>query len=74
MLKVYVDADGNFVKGNICSFKQINRGVPVPDYDLGAVETIKELTQRDFPDGQLLIHENGFVEKVSQSFVTERND
>jgi len=74
MLKVYVDANGNFVKGNIYSFKQINRGVPVPDYDLGAVETIKELTQRDFPDGQLLIQENGFIEKVSEDFLAERND
>ena len=74
MLKVYVDAAGNFVRGQIYSFRQINRGFPVPDYDLVAAKTIKELTERDFPDGSLLIHENGSIELAEGRLVTERKD
>jgi poly-gamma-glutamate capsule biosynthesis protein CapA/YwtB (metallophosphatase superfamily) len=62
LLKVYVDANGDFIKGRIYSFKQINRGFPVPDYDLNAVKIIRDLTEKDFPDTGLLIHDNGHIE------------
>ena len=72
ILKVYLDTNGNFVKGNIYSFKQINRGVPVPDYDLNAVKIIKELTEKDFPESSLMINENGSVENTNLNLTTER--
>ncbi|MBK7256018.1 MAG: hypothetical protein IPI04_19440 [Ignavibacteria bacterium] len=71
LLKVYIDTNGNFIKGNIYSFKQINRGFPVPDYDLNAVNIIKELTEKDFPETPLMINEKGSVEKINVNFVTE---
>ncbi len=73
ILKVYIDKYGNFVKGNIYSFRQINRGIPVPDYELNAVKIIKELTEIDFPDTQLLIYENGIVEYVKLDHVSKEN-
>ena len=72
MIKVYLDTNGNFVKGNIYSFKQINRGIPVPDHDLGAVKIIKELTSKDFPESQLLIHDTGLIEKVNKDLANEK--
>jgi len=73
MLKVYIDKYGNFVKGNIYSFRQINGGFPVPDYELNAVKIIKELTEKDFPDSQLLIYDNGYVEKIIFNITNEKN-
>jgi len=66
LLKVYLDTNGNFIRGNIYSFKQINRGIPVPDYDLNAIKIIKDLTEKDFPETQLLIHENGYIENIKR--------
>jgi len=65
LLKVYLDTNGNFVEGNIYSFKQINRGIPVPDHDLGAVKIIKELTSKDFPETLININSDGSIENIS---------
>ncbi|MBK8982874.1 MAG: CapA family protein [Ignavibacteria bacterium] len=62
LLKVFLNNKGNFVKGKIYSFKQINRGVPVPDNELSAVKLFKSLTEKDFPETPLIIKENGDVE------------
>lgn len=61
LLKVYLDDKGDFVKGNIYSFKQVRRGMPVPDEELTAAKLIKSLTEKDFPDGDLLISEEGEI-------------
>ncbi|MBK6538123.1 MAG: CapA family protein [Ignavibacteria bacterium] len=72
LLKVYIDTNGNFIKGNIYSFKQINRGFPVLDYETNAVKIIKELTEKDFPESSLMINENGSVENTNLNLTTER--
>ena len=61
LLKVYLDDKGDFVKGNIYSFKQVRRGMPVPDEELNAVNLIKSLTEKDFPGGDLLISDEGEI-------------
>lgn len=50
ILKVYLDKDGNFVKGQIFPFKQIKRGFPVYDSSGAAIELIKRVTASDFPE------------------------
>ena len=72
LLKVYIDTNGNFIKGNIYSFKQINRGFPVPDNEANAVKIIKELTEKDFPESSLMINENGYFENTNLKLTTER--
>ena len=72
LLKVYIDTNGNFIKGNIYSFKQINRGFPVPDNEANAVKIIKELTEKDFPETPLMINENGYIENTNLNLTTKR--
>ena len=59
MLKIYLDKNGNFVKGKIYSFRQIDGGYPVPDPELKAAKLIKELTEKDFPETDLKINSEG---------------
>jgi hypothetical protein len=59
MLKIYLDKNGNFVKGKIYSFRQIDGGYPVPDPELKAAKLIKELTEKDFPETDLKINTEG---------------
>jgi poly-gamma-glutamate capsule biosynthesis protein CapA/YwtB (metallophosphatase superfamily) len=63
LLKLYVNEQGNFVKGEIISGKQYGEGGPVLDEDnKDAFNTIKNLTAQDFPNSGLLF-ENGKILK-----------
>lgn len=64
LLRVYLNREGDFVKGNIYSYKQIDGGYPVPDHDLKAAKLIKELTEKDFPETQLKITPEGEIIKA----------
>ncbi|MFZ1321024.1 MAG: CapA family protein [Ignavibacteria bacterium] len=61
LIKIFINTSGNFVKGNIYSFKQVMRGMPVPDEERTAVKLIKSLTEKDFPEGDLLISDEGEI-------------
>ncbi len=65
MLKIYLDKNGNFVKGKIYSFRQIDGGYPVPDPELKAAKLIKELTEKDFPETDLKINSEGEFYKTN---------
>lgn len=64
MLSVYLDRNGNFVKGKIYSFKQKGGGYPVPDPELKAAKLIKELTEKDFPETKVIITDDGEIVKT----------
>lgn len=66
LLKVYMDKKGNFVKGNIHSYRQKEGGYPVPDPELSAALLIKDLTEKDFPDTELFINEKGEIIKTGE--------
>lgn len=66
LLKVYMDKKGNFVKGNIHSYRQTGGGYPVPDPELSAALLIKDLTEKDFPDTELFINEKGEIIKTGE--------
>lgn len=64
IMKVYVDSDGKFLKGQIIATKQIGEGVPVLDANGEVIERIRELTSEDFPEAKLKINDDGVVKKT----------
>jgi len=63
ILKVFINKNGEFVKGEITAIKQVKRGFPVIDEDEQVIKTIKLLTQKDFPGTNLFFNEEGYIEK-----------
>ena len=63
IMKLYVDKEGKFLKGQIIATKQIGEGVPVLDGSGEVIEKIRELTKIDFPESKLVVEENGLVKK-----------
>lgn len=63
ILKVYIDKNGNFRQGRIFPFKQVKRGFPVFDESYEAVELIRSLSGKDFPESELIIENNGKMTK-----------
>ena len=63
LLEVKLDDSGKFIEGKIHSFKQIGEGGPVADPEKNAAKSISELTSIDFPLTDLVISEDGKIEK-----------
>ncbi|MCX6163398.1 MAG: CapA family protein [Ignavibacteriae bacterium] len=63
IIKVFVNKNGEFVRGKITPIKQIKRGFPVKDDDNTAIKTIQTLTGKDFPGTKLIISDDGSIEK-----------
>jgi len=63
ILKVYIDKNGNFIKGQIFPFKQVKRGFPVYDSTGGAIELMRRMTIADFPDSGPVINNDGMITK-----------
>ncbi|GAG08418.1 unnamed protein product, partial [marine sediment metagenome] len=59
LLMAQLDGFGQFIDGRLYSNIQIRPGGPQPDSKQRAVRMIRELTQADFPDGRLLITNDG---------------
>jgi cell wall-associated NlpC family hydrolase len=60
-VKVFVDKEGKFVKGQIFSFIQKDKTGPVIDENNSAAKEIKRLSEADFPQNDLMISDNGFI-------------
>jgi poly-gamma-glutamate capsule biosynthesis protein CapA/YwtB (metallophosphatase superfamily) len=63
IMKVFVDTQGRFLKGEITAIKQVGEGGPVIDESGEVIDTIRQLTKEDFPESNLVIHENGRITK-----------
>lgn len=74
VLEVWVDDLGNFNKGKIHSFKQVNRGVPVPDDQLQAAALIGKLSQLDFPSDDITINSAGEIIKTNNKVTSENTE
>jgi len=61
ILKVYIDKSGEFLQGRIFPVKQIKRGVPVIDENYKIIELMRELSEKDFPESDLIIQEDGKI-------------
>lgn len=63
IVKVYVDKQGVFQKGEIISAIQLDKKGPVLDANHSAAKEIRRLTLLDFPETPLLISEEGKIER-----------
>lgn len=63
IMKVYVDRNGKFLKGQIIATKQIGEGVPVLDGSGEVIEKIRQLTKADFQESKLVVGSDGVVKK-----------
>jgi capsule synthesis protein PGA_cap len=63
ILKVYIDKEGNFRQGRIFPAIQIKRGFPVIDENYKVVEFIRSLNEKDFPESELEISDDGKITK-----------
>jgi hypothetical protein len=61
IMKVFIDENGKFLKGEIIPVKQIKRGIPVIDENKTVIKVIKKLSEEDFPDSKLLIDDDGHI-------------
>lgn len=61
IVKVYLNAKGEFLTGKILAAKQIGAGRPVPDASQKVVKVIKQLTEEDFTENEIFIDESGNI-------------
>ena len=64
ILVAELDNKGHFLKGNIYSFIQKPGTGPIKDEDNLAAHEIKELTLADSPDTEIIISDNGNIERT----------
>jgi hypothetical protein len=62
IVKLYVDKNGKFVKGEIFSIVQLGEGGVTLDESRQALKEIQRLTKIDFPETNLNIFDNGEVQ------------
>ncbi len=61
IVKIYTNAEGKFLKGEIISIKQIGAGVPKIDESRSVISKMQDLTKKDFPEINLKIDDFGFI-------------
>ncbi|MDR1553368.1 MAG: CapA family protein [Prevotellaceae bacterium] len=73
IVKVFVDKEGKFVKGQIFSFLQKDKTGPVPDNNNSAAKEIKRLTELDFPQTDLVISDEGIIKRKNKNDIFAEN-
>jgi hypothetical protein len=63
LLEVKLDGTGKFKEGKIHSFLQQGEGGPIVDPEKSAAKSISALTKNDFPETELIISEEGKIER-----------
>jgi cell wall-associated NlpC family hydrolase len=66
-IKIFVDKNGRFVKGQIFSFIQKDKTGPQPDTNNLAAKEIKQLTELDFPETDLIISNEGIINRKNKT-------
>jgi len=61
IVKLYTNAQGEFLSGEIFSIRQIGEGGARRDPYRRVVERLQELNQEDFPDSKIQILDNGHI-------------
>ena len=61
ILKLYIDKKGDFKMGRIFPFKQVRRGYPVYDDSFAAIELMRDVSKKDFPESRAEIEEDGKI-------------
>ena len=63
IVKVFVNGEGKFLRGEIIAAKQTGEGGPVLDESGAVIDKMRQLTKEDFPESRLLIDEEGMIKK-----------
>jgi len=63
IIKIFVNKQGEFQNGRIYSVKLVDKGVPVIDESGAVIQKIIDLTESDVPETQLIISDEGTIEK-----------
>ena len=63
LLELTLDGAGKFKEGKIHSFLQLGEGGPVADPDKSAAKSISQLTRTDFPQTEIVVYDDGKIEK-----------
>ncbi len=61
IIKVYMKKNGEFMKAEVTSVKQVRRGFPVIDESETALKTLKKLTKTDFGESSFKINGSEFL-------------
>jgi len=66
IINVFTNAEGEFYEARIIPFVQYSPGGPVLDKENRVIPKIRELTNKDFPEGNLSIDEKGYIRIIIQ--------
>ncbi|WP_258104309.1 CapA family protein [Marinoscillum sp. MHG1-6] len=61
LLVCKVNSDGDFLNGNIVPFRQSYSDGPMYDHSFKVVQTIKRLSEEDFPENEIIIDDAGRI-------------
>ncbi|MEP0368238.1 MAG: CapA family protein [Cyclobacteriaceae bacterium] len=61
LLMTHVNSEGEFLSGEIISFRQTYSQGPIFDTNGGAARSIKKLSEEDFPENEIIIDEKGRI-------------
>jgi len=61
IIKINVNAQGEFINGKLIAAKQIGRGTPVSDPKNKVISLIKKLSEEDLPESEISIDESGNI-------------
>ncbi len=64
IVKVYTNQNGEFLKGTIIPVKQIGSGIPVVDEEKVVIRYVRELTEADFPESEIIIDDEGNINYI----------
>jgi hypothetical protein len=74
LLRLQVNRQGHFLGGEIISFIQQGRGIPVPDREARAALEIRKLTAQDIPEAGITIDDQGQIMLISTIPEESSND
>jgi len=61
IIRININAQGEFINGKLIAAKQIGRGVPTPDPTNRVIKVIKKLSEEDLPESEISIDESGNI-------------
>lgn len=66
IVKVFTEADGQFLHARIFPFIQLSPGGPQIDKNKKAISKLRELMTADFPENRIVLDDQGFIRYVTQ--------
>jgi len=61
IIRININAQGEFINGKLIAAKQIGRGTPIPDPNGKVITLIKKLSEEDLPESEISIDESGNI-------------